>query len=149
VSEVVIRRLAASDEAAWRSLWAGYLDFYRASVESEATQALWSDLLTGEGEVRGYVAARPGEPPLGLVHYLFHRSTWSTKPTCYLQDLYVDREQRGGGAAKALMDAVFADAATHGAFRVYWMTQEFNAPARSLYDTVGARSSFIVYRKAL
>jgi hypothetical protein len=32
-----------------------------------------------------------------------------------------------------------------GAFRLYWQTQ--NGAARSLYDTITLRSSFIVYRK--
>ena len=36
-----------------------------------------------------------------------------------------------------------------GAFRLYWQTQEYNGAARSLYDTITPRSSFIVYRKNL
>jgi hypothetical protein len=30
---------------------------------------------------------------------------------------------------------------------VYWMTQEFNSSARSLYDKIGQRTSFIIYSK--
>lgn len=141
----VIRRPVSSDAPRWRNLWAGYLDFYRARVADAASERLWADLLDGAGEIRGYVADR-GEGALGLVHYVFHRSTWSVDPICYLQDLYVDRGARGGGAAKALIEAVIADARASGAFRVYWQTQEYNAPARSLYDTITPRSSFIVYR---
>ncbi|MBL8590923.1 MAG: GNAT family N-acetyltransferase [Methylobacteriaceae bacterium] len=143
-----IRRVAARDEARWRELWAGYIAFYRGSVTKEATAALWSSLLADEGEVRGYVADR-GEGPVGLVHYVFHRSTWSTQPICYLQDLYVAKGTRGGGVARELMEACFADAKAAGAFRVYWQTQEYNGAARSLYDTIVPRSSFIVYRKPL
>jgi GNAT superfamily N-acetyltransferase len=64
-----------------------------------------------------------------------------------LQDLFVDPKARGGGAAKLLIFGCEAAAKARGAFRVYWQTQEYNAPARSLYDTITPRSSFIVYRK--
>jgi hypothetical protein len=33
-----------------------------------------------------------------------------------------------------------------GPASVYWLTQEYNGPARSLYDTVAHRTSFVVYR---
>jgi GNAT superfamily N-acetyltransferase len=71
------------------------------------------------------------------------------KPNCYLEDLFVDPSARGSGAAKALILAVEEAARAAGAFRLYWHTQEYNAAARSLYDTITPRSSFIVYRKAL
>lgn len=148
MTQVRIRRPQAGDEAAWRALWAGYLRFYRGSVTEEATAALWSALLAGDGQFEAFVAEKDGRA-IGLVHYLYHASTWSTQPICYLQDLYVDPKARGGGAAKALMEAVFEAAKAKGAFRVYWQTQEFNGAARSLYDTLVPRSSFIVYRKPL
>jgi GNAT superfamily N-acetyltransferase len=149
MSQTTIRRPAPQDEARWRALWAGYIKFYRGAVSEDATAALWASLLRGEGgPFEGFLAERGGEV-VGLVHYLYHQSTWSTQPICYLQDLYVDPNARGAGTARPLMDAVFAAAEAKGAFRVYWQTQEFNGPARSLYDTIVPRSSFIVYRKAL
>lgn len=147
-SKITIRRVTAADEARWRVLWKGYLDFYRGSVTPEATDALWRDLLADTGDTRAYVADR-GEGAFGLIHYVYHRSTWSTQPICYLHDLFVDKKVRGSGAARALMEACFEDAKAAGAFRVYWQTQEYNGAARSLYDTLVPRSSFIVYRKPL
>jgi len=40
---------------------------------------------------------------------------------------------------------VFDDADERGAARMYWHTQEYNAPARALYDEVARRTSFIRY----
>ncbi len=148
MSDLNIRRVTAQDKARWRALWRGYRDFYRAAQSDEVDEMLWAALLSGEGDIRGLVADR-GQGPIGLVHYVFHKSTWSPKPICYLQDLFVSKEDRGGGAAKALMLACFDDAKAQDAFRVYWQTQEYNAAARSLYDTLTPRSSFIVYRKDL
>lgn len=148
MSAVNIRRAQAADEGAWRALWAGYVRFYRGNVSDDATAALWRELLAEKGRFEAFVAERDGVV-IGLVHYLYHDTTWSTQVLCYLQDLFVDPQARGGGTARALMDAVFDAAKERGAFRVYWQTQEFNGAARSLYDTIVPRSSFIVYRKPL
>lgn len=148
MSDLVIRRIRADDHARWRDLWRGYRDFYRAAQSDEIDATLWEALRAEGGDIRGLVADR-GQGPIGLVHYVFHKTTWSPKPICYLQDLFVSKEDRGAGAAKALMLACFDDAKAQGAFRVYWQTQEYNGAARSLYDTLTPRSSFIVYRKEL
>lgn len=71
----------------------------------------------------------------------------ATHPTCYLEDLYVAKPWRGGGIARRLIEAVYAFADGFGPASVYWLTQEYNAPARSLYDTLARRTSFVVYQR--
>ncbi len=148
MGDVVIRKAEAHDEAQWRALWAAYVAFYRASVPEDVTADTWRRILDPQSPIHALVAEKDGLV-IGLCNHVFHASTWSTQPICYLQDLYVDPQARGGGAAKKLILACEAEAAKHGAFRLYWQTQEYNAPARSLYDTIVPRSSFIVYRKNL
>jgi hypothetical protein len=84
---------------------------------------------------------------LGLVHSIYHRSTWTTSDYCYLQDLFVAAEGRGGGIGRALVEHVYADAKRRGASRVHWLTHESNQNARQLYDRIADRSEFIQYRK--
>jgi GNAT superfamily N-acetyltransferase len=86
---------------------------------------------------------------VGIVHYLFHRSTWTTSDYCYLQDLFTDEAARGRGVGRALIQAVYERARAASASRVYWLTQEGNATARALYDKLADRSGFIQYRKML
>jgi GNAT superfamily N-acetyltransferase len=143
-----IRPLTPADEDRWRALWAGYLKFYRADVADDVTDHTFARLLDPGSGMGGLVAERDGQV-IGLCNYLFHASTWSKAPTCYLQDLFVDPAARGSGAAKGLILACEEAARAAGAFRLYWLTQEYNGPARSLYDTITPRSSFIVYRKGL
>ncbi len=145
---VIIRPPMPEDEPAWRALWAGYNRFYRAKVPADVSAALWQKLVSPTADIGGLLAAQDGAV-IGLAHILFHPSSWSHAPTCYLEDLFVARAARGSGAAAALIEAAAAAARRRGADRLYWHTQEFNAPARSLYDTVAERTSFIVYRKAL
>jgi GNAT superfamily N-acetyltransferase len=144
---ITIRPPVAHDEAAWRALWAGYNNFYRAHVAPEVTAALWQKLITQGADITGLLADHNGTV-IGLAHLLLHPSTWSIAPTCYLEDLFVAQSARGTGAAAALIEATETVARARGADRLYWHTQEFNAPARSLYDTLAERTSFIVYRKS-
>jgi GNAT superfamily N-acetyltransferase len=146
MTDLVIRKAEPGDEARWRELWAGYVRFYRAELSEAVTAATFARILDPSSLMHSLLAVREGEV-IGICNYVFHDSTWDTRPICYLQDLYVDPARRGGGAAKARILACEAEAAKAGAFRVYWQTQEYNAPARSLYDTIVPRSSFIVYRK--
>jgi GNAT superfamily N-acetyltransferase len=145
---MTIRPPVEADMPQWLVLWAAYNTFYRASVPTEVTEETWRRLLDPASPVHGLVAEQDGRL-IGIVTFLYHPSTWSTKPSCYLEDLFVDPAARGGGTARALIEATMARATADGCFRIYWHTQEYNAPARSLYDTLVPRSSFIVYRKTL
>lgn len=152
-AELIIRAPSPADAPAWRKLWDGYNRFYRAQVPEAATAHTWSQLCADAGaesrqKLHGLVAERNGQL-CGLVHFLFHASSWSLAPSCYLEDLFVDPSQRGSGAGAALIEAVADAARAQGAGKLYWHTQEYNAPARSLYDTLAERSSFIVYTKPL
>jgi GNAT superfamily N-acetyltransferase len=145
MSEVVVRPLEQSDHDAWRRLWTDYLTFYKTSVPEKIYALTWKRLFTdGEFEPRGFIALLDGRP-VGLVHYLYHRTCWSELDNCYLQDLFSAPEGRGKGVGTALIDAVRKTAATKGVTNVYWMTHETNDTARSLYDKVARRTGFIEY----
>lgn len=144
----LIRPLAAADHAAWAPLWAGYLRFYRADLVPEVTQATWARLLDPASPLRGLAAEAEGRL-IGLCHSVIHATTWDIRPVWYLQDLFVAPDARGSGAARALIEGAAEAARAEGCALVYWQTQEFNAPARSLYDTLASRTSFVVYEKGL
>ena len=91
--------------------------------------------------------AMVGEQALGLVHSIYHRSTWTTSDYCYLQDLFVADNARGNGIGRALIEHVYTDARRRGASRVYWTTHESNHNALQLYGRIADRSPFIQYRK--
>lgn len=143
-----IRPLTMSDHAAWEPLWAGYLQFYEATLSPEVTDLTWSRL-HDPNEPMHVLGAFDGAVLTGIVHYLFHRSTWTRGDYCYLQDLFTAPAGRGRGVASALIAAVYERAREAGASRVYWLTQEGNATARAVYDRVADRPGFIQYRKIL
>jgi GNAT superfamily N-acetyltransferase len=148
MAEVAIRPLGPEDRADWEPLWAGYLAFYEATIPSTVTETTWARLNDPAEPMHALGAFVDGQL-VGIVHYLFHRSTWTTGDYCYLQDLFTAEAARGRGAGRALIEAVYERARAAGASRVYWLTQEGNATARALYDKLADRSGFIQYRKML
>ena len=137
--------LRREDEADWRRLWRAYLDFYAASLPEAVYAASFARLVNpAVADCRGLIARRDGAA-VGLANVIFHRHGWQVEDICYLQDLYVDPELRGSGAGRALIEAVYAMADANGTPNVYWLTQDFNAKARTLYDRVGRATPFIKY----
>lgn len=147
MSDAVIRPLTASDHGEWRRLWTLYLAFYESTVPEEVYAATWQRLLSEDPGEPGGLLALVGDQPVGLVHYLYHRHCWKVEDVCYLQDLYVDEEQRGTGLGRRLIEAVYAVADKAGCPTVYWTTQHFNAAGRRLYDRVGNLTPFIKYSR--
>jgi GNAT superfamily N-acetyltransferase len=149
---VQVRAVAREDFEPWLKLWDGYNAFYGRHGESalarEISNMTWSRFFDAYEPVNALVAELQGRL-VGLVHYIFHRSTILIAPTCYLQDLFTSEAARGRGVGNALIQAVYAKAAEAGSPRVYWMTHESNQTAIHLYDQVAERSGFIQYRKML
>jgi GNAT superfamily N-acetyltransferase len=143
--EFSVRPIRRADREQWSPLWRAYLTFYRAAESDEVTNATWARIFDPLEPVHALVAERDGGL-IGFSHYLFQRSTWLLHPQCYLQDLYVEEERRGGGVGRALIGAVVGAAKEAGAVRVFWNTHETNAVARKLYDAVAERTGFIQYR---
>jgi GNAT superfamily N-acetyltransferase len=84
-----------------------------------------------------------------MAHYLFHPSTTSIVPVCYLQDLFTSRDHRGRGIGTRLIEEVREIARLEGASRLYWQTHHANDAARSVYDKMAEDCGFVVYRMGL
>jgi len=146
-SDVSIRPLRASDREAWDRLFHGYINFYEAKVPADVIELTWERLIGEKDGFWGAVAVDEHDRPIGLVHVVFHPSTWSSTSYCYLEDLYVDRDTRRHGVGRALIQAVYDEADRRGASRTYWATKQDNSQARRLYDRVATLSPFVQYRR--
>jgi GNAT superfamily N-acetyltransferase len=143
-----IRPLSTSDRSAWLPLWEGYLTFYNAQVAPDITAMTWQRFHDPAVPIYGLGAFVDGKL-MGIAHYLLHYSCRTVSPYCYLQDLFVAPTLRGKGMGRALIEGVYASAASFGADRVYWLTQETNIDAMKLYDQVATKTGFLHYRKML
>ncbi len=143
---MLIRPLAAADRAAWEPLWQGYLSFYETQLAPAVTETTFGRLTSGTEPMGGFVADVDGKL-VGITHWISHRSCWTVGNYCYLQDLFVSPDQRGGGIGRRLIEAVYGKARDLGCARVHWLTHESNATAMQLYDRVASRSGMVQYRK--
>lgn len=144
---ISIRPLTPADREQWLVLWNGYLTFYESKLPQEITDLTWTRILDPEEPIHAFCADDGSGKLLGIVHYLFHPVTWAAGPRCYLEDLFTAQAARGHGVGRALIEAVYAAADARGADQDYWLTQEFNATARKLYDQVATVTPFIKYRR--
>ena len=144
----VIRPLLRGDSTQWRALWDGYNAFYGRSgstaLPESITESTWERFFNPAEPVHALVA-QDGERVIGLVHYLFHRSTTRLNDVCYLQDLFTAEDRRGQGIGRQLILAAYDAARAAGSSRVYWQTQTTNTAGRALYDKVARHLGFIVY----
>jgi GNAT superfamily N-acetyltransferase len=150
--DVLIRSVRPTDFPQWKPLWDGYNAFYgrkdTTALPAAITNMTWSRFFDEYEPVHALVAEQSGNL-IGLVHFIFHRSTISIAPTCYLQDLFTLESARGRGIGRALIEQVYTRAKEAGSGRVYWLTHETNETAMKLYDKVAEKSGFIVYRRPL
>ena len=149
---LLIRAADKNDFAQWKELWDGYNAFYgrkgATALPDTVTNMTWSRFFDGYEPMQALVAEHSGQL-LGLVHFLFHRTTISIESICYLQDLFTVEAARGKGVGRALIEEVYQRAKLAGCSRVYWHTHETNATAMRLYDKVAEKPGFLVYRKTL
>jgi len=143
-----VRPLQAEDHDRWRELYAGYAAFYGLTETEEQAERTWTWLMDPGHELEGLVAHGVDVHVVGIAHVrAFARPSTATIGG-YLDDLYVDPQARGTGAAAALLAALAELAGERGWSVVRWITADDNHRARSKYDQHATRTSWITYDMA-
>ncbi len=145
---MIIRLARDTDFDRWIPLWNGYQGFYKTTISEDTTKITWSRFLNTQ-EPMYCAVAETNSTLIGMVHYIEHRSCWTTGNYMYLQDLYVSPNMRRQGVGRALIEHVYTAAKESGASRVWWLTQETNKIGMLLYDRIAEKSGFLQYRKFL
>src|SRR2546423_12507582 len=109
MTQVEIKPVGTDERADWEPLWKGYLTFYKAALSPEQSDLTWARL-HDPAEPMHLIGAYIGGRLHGIVHYLFHRSTWTAENYCYLQDLFVAESGRNYGLGRGLIQAAYTDA---------------------------------------
>lgn len=146
---ITIRPVNTKDEIAWKEMWTMYNNFYGANISEETTSSIWSRILDKSSAVSALIAENNNGVVMGFANYVLHEYTWSSGLACLMDDLFVIPKIRGKGAAALLIETLIQMAKENGWTRVYWMTREGNAAARSLYDKFCYNDGFVRYTISL
>ncbi|MBW8753641.1 MAG: GNAT family N-acetyltransferase [Sphingomonadales bacterium] len=134
-----IRPAAPADLPLIAALIRELAEYERLSHEVRFDPAELARHLFGAHPMAEVVIAEVDGAPQGFALFFHNFSTFEGKPALYLEDLFVRPEARGGGLGKALLIHLAGLAVERGCARFEWCVLDWNAPAISFYEKLGAR----------
>ncbi|HQU72588.1 MAG TPA: GNAT family N-acetyltransferase [Calditrichia bacterium] len=144
-----IRKATAEDAQTLLELISSLAVYEKLSHTMVATAA---DILKygfGENPVfHSVIAESESGEALGFALYFFKFSTFAGRPTLHLEDLYVREAHRSRGIGKALLLYLVEEAWQSDCGRMEWDVLDWNTPAITFYETLGAKrlSDWFTYR---
>ena len=142
---VTIRPIAAEDRAALADLFAGYATFYKVEQTAEMRETVFGWLMDVDHTSNALVAQDASGTLIGFTHYRPFVSQLRAATNCFLDDLFVDPNARGSGAAEALIKGVGEVAKAKGWGVVRWITADDNYRGRGVYDKLATRTMWLTY----
>jgi GNAT superfamily N-acetyltransferase len=106
---------------------------------------VWGWIRDPHHEVNCLLVEHHGGRVVGLAHYRPFARPLSASTGCFLDDLFVDPDERGGGGADALLDELRRLSVANGWSVVRWITADNNYRARATYDQYATRTTWITY----
>jgi len=145
---VVLRDARRGDVADLLRLIRDLARYEKAEDQVKADAQQLAATLFGEGATAHAMVAEQDGLIVGLAIYFFNYSTWQGRNGLYLEDLFVEPEQRGAGIGKALLARLAALAVERDCGRFEWSVLDWNTPAIDFYEGLGARpqSEWVRYR---
>lgn len=137
----VIRPATPADVPTLLELVHALAEYEREAASARATA---EDFLRhGFGErpaFEAFIALWDGEP-VGFSLHFFTFSTWTGRPSLFLEDLFVQPTMRGKGLGKALLVNLARIAVARGCARFEWQVMDWNTPSIEFYEALGARGN--------
>ena len=134
---ISVRLATAADVRAMLRLIVALAVYEREPDAVKATPASLRETMFGSGaKVFAHVAEHAGEV-VGVALWFETYSTWTGRPSLYLEDLFVDPAARGLGAGRALFVALAGEALRRRCARIDWAVLDWNETARDFYRAIG------------
>jgi GNAT superfamily N-acetyltransferase len=137
---VSLRSATRADVSTVLGLIRGIAEYERLAHEVENTEARLREHGFGSRPIFEAVLAERDGRAVGFALYFFTFSTFTGRPTLYLEDLFVVPEERRGGIGSQLLARLAQIAIKRKCGRMEWSVLDWNTPARDLYFKLGAKA---------
>ncbi|HWY25625.1 MAG TPA: GNAT family N-acetyltransferase [Nevskia sp.] len=134
-----IRAATVEDVPELLRLIRGLAEYEKLEHEVTATEDKLRRSLFGEQRMAEAVLGLSGGRAVGLAVFFHNYSTFRANAGLYLEDLFVEPQQRGKGYGKALLLHLAQLAVQRGCERMEWSVLDWNAPAIAFYESLGAK----------
>jgi len=137
---VALRPATRADVPTILRLIRGIAEYERLAHEVKTTPPLLREHGFGLRRVFHAILAERDGQAVGFALYFFTFSTFTGRPTLYLEDLFVLPEERRGGIGSRLLSRLAQIAVERRCGRMEWSVLDWNTPARDLYFKLGAKA---------
>ena len=134
----VIRQANETDVPLILHFIRGLAEYERLAHECVADEATLRRTLFGERRVAEVVIGYDGDQPVCFALFFHNFSTFLGRPGIYLEDLFVNPDQRGKGFGKAMLVYLAKLAVERDCGRLEWSVLDWNEPAIKFYKSLGA-----------
>jgi GNAT superfamily N-acetyltransferase len=134
---LTIRTAEAGDEGLILAMVKALATYEREPDAVKATEeSIRASLFVPDALVHAFIAEVDGQP-VGFALWFLTYSTWTGRPSLYLEDLYVDDAARGQGIARALFRRLAREAKARNCARIDWAVLDWNVDAMAFYRRIG------------
>ncbi|HCS29214.1 MAG TPA: N-acetyltransferase [Spongiibacteraceae bacterium] len=133
-----IRSASTDDVPRIRELIVGLARYEKLEHEMQASEQQLRDALFGDRPSAEVVIAEVNRKSVGFALFFHNFSTFVGKRGIYLEDLYVEPEQRGHGIGKQLLSYLAKLAVARDCGRFEWSVLDWNQSAIDFYRGLGA-----------
>jgi GNAT superfamily N-acetyltransferase len=135
---LILRAAEHSDVDTVYELIVALADYERLRDRVTGTRELLETALFGPRRHAEAVIAELDSEPVGFALYFHTFSTFVCRPGLWLEDLFVVPEHRRSGIGRMLLSHLAGVAVKRGCARFEWSALDWNEPALSFYDALGA-----------
>jgi GNAT superfamily N-acetyltransferase len=136
--DLVLRDARPDDVPVLLSLIRQLAEYEKLLSAVRATEAVLRDNLFGSTPHAWAMLAEVRGEAVGFAVWFHSFSTFTGRPSLYVEDVFVKSEVRGKGIGKVMFRELARRALKAGCARVDWSVLDWNAPAIAFYRSIGA-----------
>tara|TARA_B100001057_G_C22627307_1_gene862997 strand:+ start:41 stop:502 length:462 start_codon:yes stop_codon:yes gene_type:complete len=145
----IIEEISENNYENWKFIFKKYLLFYNSKLSEKIIRNTWNNIINKEKPINCigcYETSKIKKKQLvGIMNFIYHKSTWIENNVCYLEDLFILEDYRSRGYASALFNHLTTICNINNVNRIYWKTKSDNHIAQSLYNKLALKTNFLEY----